>query len=109
LIHEAVDLVVRRVDPALEGRLFVRGFGCCEVLPEGEHLLGGGDEAVAADYVGVVHRGSVVADGLMVGAGVVTTVPLLMFASAAQRIPSSLIGIYDELFTTTKFIGFSMV
>jgi len=64
-------------------------------------------------------------DLLMIGAGLVTTIPLLMFASAAQRIPLTMVGImqyiaptlqfligvlvYKELFTTTKLIGFSMV
>jgi chloramphenicol-sensitive protein RarD len=62
---------------------------------------------------------------LMVGAGVVTTIPLLMFASAARRIPLTMIGIlqyiaptlqfllgvliYKELFTTAKLVGFSLV
>jgi len=64
-------------------------------------------------------------DLLMVGAGLITTVPLLFFASAVKRIPLSLIGIlqylaptmqfllgvlvYRESFTYTKLIGFSMV
>lgn len=62
---------------------------------------------------------------LLVGAGIVTTIPLLMFASAARLIPLTMIGvmqyiaptiqfllgvlIYNELFTTSKLIGFSMV
>lgn len=62
---------------------------------------------------------------LLVGTGVVTTIPLLMFASAARRIPLTMIGvmqyiaptmqfllgvlIYNEPFTTSKLIGFSMV
>jgi chloramphenicol-sensitive protein RarD len=62
---------------------------------------------------------------LLVGAGVVTTIPLLMFASAARRIPLTMIGvmqyiaptlqfllgvlIYKELFTTAKLVGFSLV
>jgi chloramphenicol-sensitive protein RarD len=64
-------------------------------------------------------------DLLMVGAGLVTIVPLLMFASATQRIPLTMIGImqyitptmqfllgvllYKEPFTTQKLIGFSIV
>jgi chloramphenicol-sensitive protein RarD len=64
-------------------------------------------------------------DLLMAGAGLITTVPLLMFASAVQRIPLSLVGIlqfitptlqfligvliYREPFTTDKLIGFGMV
>ncbi len=70
------------------------------------------------------HTG-VVSDLLMIGAGVVTTIPLLMFASAARRIPLTMVGImqyiaptlqfllgvllYKEPFTTSKLIGFSMI
>jgi chloramphenicol-sensitive protein RarD len=62
---------------------------------------------------------------LMAGAGVVTTVPLLMFASAVQRIPLSMVGVlqyitptmqfllgvfmYREPFNLSLFIGFSIV
>ncbi len=64
-------------------------------------------------------------DLLLVGAGVVTTIPLLMFASAAKEIPLNMIGvlqyfaptiqfligvfIYKEPFDTTRFIGFGIV
>lgn len=64
-------------------------------------------------------------DLLLVGAGVVTTIPLLMFASAAQRIPLSLLGIiqyiaptlqfllgvlaFKEPFTQTQLVGFGIV
>ncbi len=64
-------------------------------------------------------------DLLLVGAGLVTTIPLLMFASAAQRIPLSMLGIiqyiaptlqfllgvlaYKEPFTHTQLIGFGIV
>jgi len=41
---------------------------------------------------------------LMVGAGLVTTVPLLMFASAAQRIPLSTVGILQYITPTLQFI-----
>ncbi len=70
-------------------------------------------------------RTGLTADLLMVGAGLVTTVPLLMFASAAQRIPLSMIGImqyfaptlqfligvlvYHEPFSQAQFIGFAIV
>ncbi len=62
---------------------------------------------------------------MMVGAGLVTTVPLLLFASAAQRIPLTTIGVlqyiaptmqlllgvlvFKEPFTHDRLIGFSMV
>jgi len=64
-------------------------------------------------------------DLLLVGAGAVTTVPLLMFAAGARRIPLSLVGIlqyitptmqlllgvlvYKEPFTHTRLIGFGIV
>jgi chloramphenicol-sensitive protein RarD len=70
------------------------------------------------------HTGRV-SDLLMIGGGVVTTIPLLMFASAAKRIPLTMVGImqyiaptiqfligvfiYKEAFTNSKLIGFSMV
>jgi chloramphenicol-sensitive protein RarD len=62
---------------------------------------------------------------LLVGAGVMTTLPLLMFASAASRIPLSLVGIlqyiaptlqfligvlvYDEPMTRARLVGFGLV
>jgi len=64
-------------------------------------------------------------DLLLVGAGAVTTVPLLMFAAGVRRIPLSLVGIlqyitptmqfllgvlvYKEPFTHTRLIGFGIV
>jgi len=64
-------------------------------------------------------------DLMLVGAGVVTTAPLVMFAAAAHRIPLSMIGIlqyiaptiqfligvflYHEPFSRTQFTGFGMV
>ncbi len=71
-----------------------------------------------------LHTG-LTADLLMVGAGLMTTFPLLLFAAAAQRIPLSQIGmlqyiaptlqfligvlLYHEPFTLAKFIGFACV
>ncbi|MBI5923564.1 MAG: EamA family transporter RarD [Betaproteobacteria bacterium] len=71
-----------------------------------------------------LHRGAMV-DILLIGCGLVTAVPLLLFAAAAQRIPLALVGllqyigptlqfligvlIYDEPFTSDKFIGFGLV
>ena len=62
---------------------------------------------------------------LLIGAGAVTTIPLLMFATAAQSIPLSMVGImqyiaptiqfllgvlvYREPFDTIQLIGFSIV
>jgi chloramphenicol-sensitive protein RarD len=43
-------------------------------------------------------------DLLMVGAGVVTTIPLLLFASAAKQIPLSMIGILQYLAPTIQFL-----
>lgn len=81
-------------------------------------------------FMEVVNQGSfghigIGPDLLMIGAGAVTTIPLLMFASAAKRIPLTMVGImqyiaptlqfligifvYKEVFTTAKLIGFSIV
>lgn len=70
-------------------------------------------------------RTGLTADLLMIGSGLVTTIPLLLFASAAQRIPLSMIGImqyiaptlqfligvlvYKEPFSQAQFIGFAIV
>lgn len=64
-------------------------------------------------------------DMLMIGAGIVTVIPLLMFASAARQIPLTLVGIlqyiaptgqfllgvlvYGESFTRERLIGFTAV
>ena len=82
---------------------------------------------VYADATGqgaFLHDGAAI-DLLLAGAGLMTTVPLLLFASAAQRIPLSLIGIlqyiaptlqfllgvlvYREPFTQAQFVGFAIV
>jgi len=71
-----------------------------------------------------LHAG-LTSDLLLVGAGLVTTIPLLMFASAARSIPLWLVGIlqyiaptlqfligvfiYKEPFTHNQLIGFSIV
>lgn len=43
-------------------------------------------------------------DLLMAGAGFITTIPLLMFASAAQRIPLTMIGIIHYITPTCQFL-----
>lgn len=64
-------------------------------------------------------------DWLLIGGGLVSTIPLLMFAAATQRIPLSLIGvlqyitpslqfvlgviIYHEPFSHRQLIGFSLI
>lgn len=68
---------------------------------------------------------SVFTNFLLIGSGVVTTIPLLLFASAARRIPLSAIGIlqyiaptiqfligvlvYKEPFTYKQFVGYGTV
>ena len=75
-------------------------------------------------------KGALLHDGLrsdllLLGTGAVTTIPLLFFASAVQRIPLSLLGVlqyiaptmqfllgvllYREPFTPAQFVGFAMV
>jgi chloramphenicol-sensitive protein RarD len=81
-------------------------------------------------YLEVIHRGAfmhtgMVSDVLMAGAGFITTIPLLMFVSAARRIPLTIIGImhyitptcqfllgvlvYKEAFSRTQAFGFGIV
>ena len=50
-----------------------------------------------------LHSGPTV-DLLMVGAGIVTTVPLLMFASAARQIPLTMVGILQYITPTLQFL-----
>lgn len=77
-----------------------------------------------AGQASFLHDG-MTSDLLLIGAGLVTTIPLLMFASAARRIPLSMIGImqyiaptlqfllgvlvYHEPFTATQAFGFAIV
>ncbi len=81
-------------------------------------------------YADLIGKGAFLHDGLrsdalLVGAGVVTTIPLFFFASAVRRIPLSLAGIlqyisptiqfllgvlvYKEPFTHSRAIGFGIV
>ncbi|HET7143847.1 MAG TPA: EamA family transporter, partial [Anaerolineales bacterium] len=39
-----------------------------------------------------------------VGAGIVTTIPLLMFASAAKQIPLTMVGILQYIAPTLQFL-----
>ncbi len=71
-----------------------------------------------------MHQG-LLTDILIIGTGLATTMPMLLFASAARRIPLSLVGllqyiaptlqfligvlVYDEPFTQTRLIGFSII
>lgn len=71
-----------------------------------------------------LHAGTLI-DILLIGCGLVTAVPLLLFAAAAQRIPLALLGvlqyiaptlqfliailIYREPFATDKLIGFGII
>lgn len=81
-------------------------------------------------YVELTGRGAflhtdAVSNVLLLGAGLVTSAPLLLFAAAARRIPLSLVGIlqyiaptlqfllgvwvYGEPFTSAQFVGFGLV
>jgi chloramphenicol-sensitive protein RarD len=71
-----------------------------------------------------LHSG-VTTDLFLIGGGLVTSIPMIMFSSATQRIPLSLVGIlqyiaptlqfligvliYKEPFTSVQFIGFAIV
>jgi chloramphenicol-sensitive protein RarD len=74
---------------------------------------------------GAFLHGPALTNILLVGAGVITTIPLLMFASATHRIPLTMVGImqyitptlqfllgvlvYKEPFDQTQLIGFGIV
>lgn len=81
-------------------------------------------------FVGVTGSGAFLRDGtfvdvMLIGAGLVTTIPLLMFASAAKQIPLTVVGllqyiaptlqfligvfVYKEAFDLSHFIGFAIV
>jgi chloramphenicol-sensitive protein RarD len=81
-------------------------------------------------FIGFTGSGSFLQEGaltdiLLIGTGVVTSIPLLMFAFAARQIPLTMIGVlqyvaptlqfligiflYHELFDQSRLIGFSMV
>ena len=78
----------------------------------------------ASGKAAFLHTG-IMPDLLMIGAGLVTTVPLLMFASAAKQLPLTMMGVlqylaptiqfligifvYKEAFDRTGLIGFSIV
>ena len=47
---------------------------------------------------------SALIDLLLIGAGLVTTIPLLMFASAAKQIPLSVVGILQYIAPTLQFL-----
>jgi chloramphenicol-sensitive protein RarD len=88
---------------------------------------------VAILYLVLLHRAGegaflrtgATSDALMIGGGVVTTVPLILFAAAVRTVPLSVIGIlqyigptlqfllgvfvYDEPFSHSQLIGFSIV
>ncbi|HUG33481.1 MAG TPA: EamA family transporter RarD [Anaerolineales bacterium] len=59
---------------------------------------------VQADNTAAFLHSGITADVLMIGAGLVTTVPLLMFASAAKQIPLTMIGILQYLAPTIQFL-----
>lgn len=50
-----------------------------------------------------LHSGSTV-DLFLMGAGIVTTIPLLMFASAAKQIPLTMVGILQYIAPTLQFL-----
>ncbi|MEW6185896.1 MAG: EamA family transporter RarD [Thermodesulfobacteriota bacterium] len=54
-------------------------------------------------YGAFLHRGAFT-DFLLFGAGVITTIPLLLFASAVRRIPLSIAGIMQYITPTLQFL-----
>jgi chloramphenicol-sensitive protein RarD len=80
---------------------------------------------VGFNGTGAFLQNGALVDVLLVGAGIVTTIPLLMFASAAKQIPLTVVGllqyiaptlqfligvlVYKEPFDLSRFIGFGLV
>jgi chloramphenicol-sensitive protein RarD len=115
----ALYALVKKVAPlsALNGLLLET---VILIIPAASYLF-----IVNNNATGVFAHQGITTDLLLAGAGIATTVPLLMFASAARRIPLSLVGIlqyisptiqfmigvfvYREPFTGTQLIVFSIV
>jgi len=60
-------------------------------------------------FVGFTGTGSFIHKGagndfLLIGAGIVTTIPLLMFASAARQIPLTVVGLLQYIAPTIQFL-----
>jgi chloramphenicol-sensitive protein RarD len=80
---------------------------------------------IEAGGTGVFLHNGVFVNILLIGAGLVTTIPLLMFASAAKQIPLTIVGllqyiaptlqfligvfVYKEPFDLAHFVGFAIV
>lgn len=60
--------------------------------------------AVEFNGTGFFFHESLLTNILLIGAGLVTTVPLLMFASAARQIPLSVIGLLQYIAPTIQFL-----
>jgi multidrug transporter EmrE-like cation transporter len=59
---------------------------------------------IHANQTGTFFHSGTTTDLLIVGTGLVTAVPLLMFASAARRIPLTTVGILQYLAPTMQFL-----
>jgi chloramphenicol-sensitive protein RarD len=57
-----------------------------------------------ANGTGAFLHGTAITDILLAGAGIITTMPLIMFAAAARRIPLSLMGILQYISPTLQFL-----
>lgn len=80
---------------------------------------------IGANGTGHFMQDGALVDVLLMGGGIVTTIPLLMFASAAKQIPLTVVGllqyiaptlqfligvfVYKETFDFSRFIGFGIV
>lgn len=60
--------------------------------------------AVQLNGTGAFLHDSTLIDLFLVGAGVVTTIPLLMFASAAKQIPLTVVGLLQYIAPTLQFL-----
>jgi chloramphenicol-sensitive protein RarD len=59
---------------------------------------------VAVGGSGMFLQSGAITDLLLIGAGAVTTIPLLMFASAAKQIPLTVVGLLQYIAPTLQFL-----
>jgi chloramphenicol-sensitive protein RarD len=94
----AIYGVVKKIAPL--GSLFGLMLETCILVIPATLFLYFADRAGHGAFL----RTGAVTDLLLIGAGIITTFPLLMFASAAQKIPLSLIGILQFISPTLTFL-----
>jgi chloramphenicol-sensitive protein RarD len=70
-------------------------------IPAAGFLIVAGASAAPADRIGALPVGTVV---LLIGTGLATSIPLVLFGAAAQRVPLSTLGILQYLAPSIAFV-----